>query len=87
LSDNIIFIFYKLINKSKIQARFLENKSLWYPDWVAGSVILIQTQFFNQIGTWEQDNYWMYYEDVDLCRKVKHHNKTIALLRDVELHC
>jgi GT2 family glycosyltransferase len=27
----------------------------------------------------------MYYEDVDLCRKVKHHNKTIALLRDVEL--
>ncbi|CAC9430369.1 dTDP-4-dehydrorhamnose reductase (EC [uncultured Gammaproteobacteria bacterium] len=76
---------YKLINKSKIQARFLENKSLWYPDWVAGSVILIQTQFFNQIGKWEQDNYWMYYEDVDLCRKVKHHNKTIALLRDVEL--
>jgi GT2 family glycosyltransferase len=48
-------------------------------------VILIQTRFFNKVGKWSQENFWMYYEDVDLCRKVKTQNKEIALLRDVEL--
>ncbi len=77
--------FYKLINKSEIQNKFPENEAVWRPDWVAGSVILIQTGFFNKVGRWGQESFWMYYEDVDLCRKVKNQNKEIALLRDVEL--
>ena len=76
---------YKLINKSEIQKKFPENEAVWHPDWVAGSVILIQTRFFNKVGRWGQENFWMYYEDVDLCRKVNAQNKEIALLRDVEL--
>ncbi len=40
---------------------------------------------FNKIGKWDQDSFWMYYEDVDLCRKVKLQDKEIALLRNVEL--
>ena len=76
---------YKLINKAKIQKKFPENETIWHPDWVAGSVVLIEKGLFNEIGRWNQDNFWMYYEDVDLCRKVKRQNKEIALLRDVEL--
>ncbi len=76
---------YKLINKSEIQKKFPENEAVWHPDWVAGSVILIQTRFFNKVGKWGQDSFWMYYEDVDLCRKVKVLNKNIALLRNVEI--
>jgi len=58
---------------------------IWHPDWVAGSVVLIEKGLFNEIGRWNQDSFWMYYEDVDLCRKVKRQNKEIALLRDGEL--
>ena len=76
---------YKLINKVKIKTKYPSKKSIWYPDWVAGSVVLIQSSLFNKIGRWDQENYWMYYEDVDLCRKVKQSNKDIVLLRDVEL--
>jgi GT2 family glycosyltransferase len=76
---------YKLINKSEIQKKFPENEVVRHPDWVAGSVILIQTRFFNKVGKWGQDSFWMYYEDVDLCRKVKLLNKNIALLRNVEI--
>lgn len=77
--------FYKAINKSNIQKKFQKDHNIWYPDWVAGSVVLIQTQFFNKIGEWNQNNYWMYYEDVDLCQKAKYHNKNVALLRNIEL--
>ena len=76
---------YKLINKSEIQKKFPENEAVWHPDWVAGSVVLIKDELFKKIGRWGQDSFWMYYEDVDLCRKVKRQNKEIALLRDVEL--
>ncbi len=76
---------YKLINKAKIQKKFPENEMIWNPDWIAGSVVLIEKELFNKIGKWDQDNFWMYYEDVDLCRKVKLQNKEITLLRNVEL--
>jgi len=76
---------YKLINKSKIQKKFPDKEMTWHPDWVAGSVILIQTDFFNKIGKWNQEKFWMYYEDVDLCKRVKSQDYEIALLRDINL--
>jgi GT2 family glycosyltransferase len=76
---------YKLVNKAKIRKKFPEDKMIWHPDWIAGSVVLIEKKLFNKIDKWNQDSFWMYYEDVDLCRKVKALNKDIALLRNVEL--
>jgi len=76
---------YKLLNKKQIALKYGENEDNWYPDWVAGSVILIKSTLFNKIKKWDQDNYWMYYEDVDLCRKVASIGKKIALLRNFEL--
>jgi GT2 family glycosyltransferase len=76
---------YKLLNKKQIALKYGENEDNWYPDWVAGSVILIKSALFNKINKWDQDNYWMYYEDVDLCRKVVSLGKKIALLRNFEL--
>jgi len=76
---------YKLLNKKQISLKYGENEDNWYPDWVAGSVILIKSALFNKINKWDQDNYWMYYEDVDLCRKVVGLGKKIALLRNFEL--
>lgn len=77
---------YKLTNKKKVEKKFPEMDKVWYPDWVSGSVVLIHSNLFNKIGKWNQESFWMYYEDVDLCRKVKNINKNIALLRNVELH-
>ena len=75
---------YKKLNKNKISLKYEENKNIWYPDWIAGSVILIKLTLFNKINNWDQGNYWMYYEDVDLCKRVTNLGKKIALLRNVE---
>lgn len=76
---------YKLTNKKEVEKKFPKMDKVWHPDWVSGSVILIHSNLFNKIGRWNQESFWMYYEDVDLCIKVKNQNKNIALLRNVEL--
>jgi len=77
--------FYKLAFSRKIAKKFPENKNIWYPEWVAGSVVLIQKDFFKEIGQWSENIFWMYSEDPDLCLKVTKHGKKIALLRNVQL--
>jgi GT2 family glycosyltransferase len=76
---------YKLAFSIKIAKKFPENKNIWYPEWVAGSVVLIQKDFFKKIGKWNENIFWMYSEDPDLCLRVTKNDKKIALLRNVEL--
>lgn len=76
---------YKMLNKANIAKKFPQEKKVWHPDWVAGSVVLITKELFEDIGRWNQKSFWMYYEDVDLCKRIKFHHKEIALLRNVEL--
>ena len=75
---------YKRFNKKQIALKYEESQDIWYPEWVAGSVILIKFTLFKKINNWHQGDYWMYYEDVDLCRRVTTLGKKIALLRNVE---
>jgi len=76
---------YKFVLFQKISRKFPENKNIWYPEWVAGSVILIQKDFFKKIGNWSEDKFWMYSEDPDICLKAIKNGKKIALLRNIEL--
>lgn len=41
-----------------------------YPDWVSGSVLMINRSSFDRLGGWD-DDFWMYFEDVDLCHRAK----------------
>jgi GT2 family glycosyltransferase len=76
---------YRLAFSIKIAEKFPANKNIWYPEWVAGSVVLIQKDFFKKIGKWNENIFWMYSEDPDLCLRVTKNEKKIALLRNVEL--
>jgi GT2 family glycosyltransferase len=59
----------------------LEMK-LIFPDWVSGSVILIRNEIFKKTGGFDED-FWMYYEDVDLCRRVRNSGGEIAFSNDI----
>lgn len=37
-------------------------------DWVSGSALMIDRRAFDALEGWDE-RYWMYYEDVDLCRR------------------
>jgi GT2 family glycosyltransferase len=53
-------------------------------DWVTGSVLMINRADFDAIGGWSED-YWMYVEDADLCRKAHDCGMSVAYAPDVEV--
>jgi GT2 family glycosyltransferase len=85
LNTGWIRALYKAWNKQSLEAKFPHDADVWRPDWVSGSVILLRNDLFQAVGKWSQDDFWMYSEDPDLCKKVRQQGKDIALLRHVEL--
>jgi len=53
-------------------------------DWVSGSVLMISRADFDAIGGWSED-YWMYVEDADLCRKAHDYGISVAYAPGVEV--
>ena len=62
---------YKKMNAEKIS----------FPDWISGSFVLIRKTDFAKLNGWNE-NYWMYYEDMDLCRRAKRLNLKVSLFNN-----
>ena len=56
--------------KSVIYTEDYDNDIIRFPDWVSGSVIMMTREVFGKLGGFDED-FWMYFEDVDLCRRAK----------------
>ncbi len=57
-----------------------------HPEWVSGSLVWIARTLFDRLGGWDE-RYWLYYEDVDLCRRARKAGTGIAMLCEpVVLH-
>lgn len=75
---------HKLIYKNKLIKRFDKSLDIIFPDWVSGSVVFISKLWFNNVGGWNED-YWMYLEDIDLCKKINNNGGKIALTRKAKI--
>lgn len=75
---------YKWINSGKLNAEFNSSKKIVFPDWVSGSLIFISRSWFNRVHGWNED-YWMYFEDIDICKKIADLGGRIALIRTTSI--
>lgn len=80
----ILRVFHQIFNKKRITDRFDETQTIIFPDWVSGSIIFISKIWFLKIGGWSED-YWLYLEDVDLCKRVSKVNGKVALTRNAQI--
>jgi GT2 family glycosyltransferase len=62
----------------------VQTKHYIYPDWVSGSVFMIKRDGFFLLGKWDED-YWMYFEDVDLCRRALEKGGEVITLKTAEV--
>lgn len=89
--------FPNLLNHSKLlkaalralfPQTFLDPRSaydeLTYCDWVTGSFLLIDRDDYEAIGGWSED-YWMYVEDADLCRRANDAGMRVAYAPNVQV--
>lgn len=67
-------------NKAKLEKRFNTTTDLFYPDWVTGAVVFMNKDWFSEIKGWNED-YWLYFEDVDLCKKITDIGGKVAVTR------
>ncbi len=74
----------RVIYPSRYRNPRAEHTELTYCDWVTGSVLLIDHEDFDAIGGWSED-YWMYVEDADLCRKATDCGFSVAYAPEVEV--
>jgi len=75
---------YRLLFKNRINEKAKEGNYFFRPDWVSGSVILISKEVFNSIGRFDED-YWMYFEDMDLCRRARDRGGNIIYFTDISI--
>jgi hypothetical protein len=76
---------YRKYNKIELYKRFKTNNDLFYPDWVSGAVVYISKKWFESVQGWNED-YWLYFEDVDLCKKVANVGGIVAVTRKATIY-
>jgi GT2 family glycosyltransferase len=60
------------------------DKTVSFPDWVSGSVMMIRREVFEKLGGFDED-FWMYSEDVDLCRRARDMGGNIAFYNNITI--
>lgn len=66
----------KKILLKKRSADYPTDQVIVNPDWVGGMFMLFRSEVFKQIGGFDQ-RYFLYYEDVDICRTVHQSGNSI----------
>ena len=70
---------YRIFKKETV----VENNVL-FPEWVSGSVVFMSRAWFERVAGWNED-FWMYFEDVDMSKKVRDAGGKVALLKDINI--
>jgi GT2 family glycosyltransferase len=77
-----IFKSHKPEAASRLPVAGRRSPDITFPDWISGSVVMISREAFDDLNGFDED-FWMYYEDVDLCRRARDRGGEVALCRDI----
>lgn len=58
--------------------------NVFFPDWISGSLVLIRKALYEKLGGF-YEGFWMYYEDVDLCFRVRRGGGKVAFFRGITI--
>lgn len=79
-----LFGILRSLNKKSLNHNIQETETVLFPDWVSGATVFISKEWLQKVNFWNED-FWMYYEDVDLSKKVTDAGGEIVLLKNCEI--
>jgi len=77
-------LFKKLFFSIEGRWPLVLDKSVNFPDWVAGMFMLFESDKFLKIKGFDE-KYFLYYEDVDICRRIKSCGYRLGLYTGVKV--
>lgn len=77
-------LILRQIRSRKCEAA-LSQQGLIYPDWIAGTFLLMPTRIFQLLGGFDE-RYWLYFEDVDLCTRARLQGLRPAVCTSLSIH-
>jgi GT2 family glycosyltransferase len=77
-------VFYRILNYFNLREKFNIHKEIIFPDWVTGAAIFMSREWFDKVNGWTE-KYWLYFEDVDLCKKIQEIDGKICLIRTANI--
>lgn len=75
---------FRLFNKKNLNEKFSIQKEQVFPDWASGSILLISKIWFEKVNGWSED-FWLYYEDVDICKRIHILGGKILVLQNTSI--
>ena len=76
--------FQRAIFRPRTPHAAYRTPDISFPDWVSGSVILMRYETFKKESGFDED-FWLYFEDVDLCRRIRNTGCEIAFCRNITI--
>lgn len=70
--------------KNQIRHRDGYPSHIFFPDWISGSVVLLSREDYRRLNGFDED-FWMYFEDVDLCRRARYSGGEIAFCNNITI--
>jgi GT2 family glycosyltransferase len=61
-----------------------DNKGISFPEWISGSVVFMRKATFQKLNGFDED-FWMYFEDVDICKRVRNMHGEIAFCSQITI--
>jgi len=82
--SKILKALLRILRPSRFMDPHADYDALTNCDWITGSCLLVSREHFDAIGGWSED-YWMYVEDVDLCRRAHDLGLRVAYAPNVQV--
>ncbi len=75
--------FFRIFNRMLRGLTYekMNAEEISYPDWISGSFVLLRKIDFLKLDGWNE-KYWMYYEDMDLCKRAEYLNLKVSLFNN-----
>lgn len=70
--------------QSQIRVKDGFPTDIFFPDWISGSVVLISKENYLRLNGFDED-FWMYFEDVDLCKRTRDTGGEVAFCNNVTI--